>query len=256
MVQRIFAVVIVVILVVVTLLDVTGLVPGAGVQAIPFLLLLVAGFAVWWAVYPRRGAAASETLSVPYAGEEVARLEVTFGAGQFTLAAGGESDLLAGVCNGPVQQRTSTDEGFAEIILAQPLRLARRRADWQLALSPAVEWEGMELRLGAAQAEVDLSGLQVIDVLVESGGTTLTLTVPYTGDVDVHVSAGETTVQVPRGAAVQVINDIRLGVVEIDEAALHEVEPNVWAVGGGEVDPDLTVILRGGLGTVRVGLIP
>lgn len=236
-------------------LELSGIAPGLGLQTLPFLVLLLAALFLWRSVWPQRSAAATSELDVPLAGVHAARLETTFGSGSFTLDTESPDDvLLAGAFGGPARPRVTTEDAVTAIRLTQPLSLVRRRSDWRLALSPAVSWELIALRLGASEARLDLRGLDVRQASIEAGGTTLTVDLPAAGAVTLQTSGGKATLRVPSGASIVIHSEIRLGQVIVNEAHFQPEESGMdWQAGDvlpGE--PVLYLTLKGGLGTVEV----
>ncbi len=237
------------------LLDVTGLAPGAGVGAIPFLLLLAAGFAVWRAVWPGQAAPTTTDLALPLDGALAARLDLTFGAGDITLAGDAPAGLLlAGTYAGAVSHRVSRTGEEAAITQRQPLSLVRRRADWRLSLSPAVTWAQIRLTLGASRATVDCTGLVVENLALEVGRTALDVVLPRRGAVSLQMSGGRVNLRVPAGVPAQVFNDVLLGQVIVDEGHFTADETReTFATPDFVAGPEaLHLTLKGGLGTIEV----
>ena len=254
--QRVLLVAVVVLLGGAALLDVAGVVPGAGVGAIPFLLLLAAGFAVWRAAWPRRAAETATDWDIPLLGVGSARLDLTFGAGELSLSAETPAGiLLAGRCAGAARQRVDRADGEAAITLRQPLSLlGRRRADWRLMLSPAVTWGRIRVAVGASQAALDFSGLAVEALILEAVRTRLEALLPRRGEVVLQLSGGRATLHVPGDVPAEVINEVLLGAVTIDKGRFTADETGErWVTpdyAGGE--DGLRLRLKGGLGEIRV----
>ncbi len=242
-------------LVVVVILDVSGIAPGAGRQVIPFLALLLASLFIWRSVWPSQISESTGTLDIPVEAAQAARLHLTYGAGDLAVAADAPAEsLLAGEFAGSVRQQIERDADATTVTLRQPFSLMRRRANWRIGLSPAVNWQQVKLTLGASNARVDCSGLPVEALLMETGGTTLDVHLPVRGTVSLQLSGGSATLRVPSGSAVEIVSGIRLGEVRVDEARfLPDASGMNWATGdfaGG--DDALRISLRGGLGSVEV----
>lgn len=253
--QRLFGATLIIVFVIAALLDVTGVAPGAGVQALPFLLLLVAAYVVLRNVVPGRSASVTSDLSIPAEGAHTASLELVFGAGDLRVetSAGAES-LIAGQCVGDVSQKVRRAEGGADITLRQPLSfLGRKRADWQVKLSQQATWQQVRLELGASDDVLLLDGLHVEDLSIETGGSSLEATLPRAGKVLLYIGGGRATLRVPVGAAAEIRNFIRLGQVNVEETRFLPGEPEHWATAAVDSAPEvLHITLKGGLGTVEV----
>lgn len=240
------------------LLDVTGMAPGAGVQAIPFLLLLGAGFAVWRAISPARDAIATDNLALPRDGASLARLDLTFGAGDLSLAGDAPDDLLlVGMVAGAASHHVVRAGQDATITLRQPLSLVRRRAHWRLSLCPAVTWTHLRLALGASRAAVDCRALAVETLVLEAGRTVLDVILPGRGDVSLQMSGGYVTLHVPRAVPVRVLNDVLIGQVIVDEGHFTASETRETFTTPDFVDgPEaLRLALKGGLGTIEIMVV-
>lgn len=253
MTSRRMLIVIAVLMVVIIVLDVTGLVVGAGRSTLPFLLLLGAALLLWRAVSPRTAATTETALAVPVDDAQSASLDVKFGAGVFRLAAGAGDVFLGGQCVGTVKQQVDRAADQTTIILRQPMSLVRRRADWQLVLATGIPWQQIRLMLGASEAMLDLRDLRVADLLLETGGTTLDAHLPERGQVALQISGGEATLHVPADVPVAIASEIRLGEVQVDTGLITEEDGARWVTPGYVDGMDaLHIDLKGGLGKVRV----
>ncbi len=251
--QRWLMIVVVVLLAAAALLDVTGVVPGAGMLAIPFLVLLAAALYMVRTIRSPREATAAADLYVPLEDASTAQLDLKFGAGELALTADApDGVLLAGHLIGAAQPRVQRQDSTAAIRLRQPFSLGRRHAHWRLALSPAVRWQEVRLAVGAADVQLALSALEVGALVLESGASTLTATLPRAGEVLLEMSGGRVTLRIPADAAAVVTNRIKLGEVIIDEAHFAPDAARVHWTTPGVTDAPLHVTLSGGLGTVEV----
>jgi len=253
--QRVIGGVVVAGLVAALALEISGIAPGVGLQVLPFLLLLAAALLLWRAVWPGQAAQTQTVLDVPLAGARRARLELTFGAGELILSGDAPPDaLIGGTGSGPARVRVQRDADAASVTLGQPLSLRRQRAAWGLALSPAVMWESVRLQLGAATARLDLGGLAIGSLTLETGGTTLEAALPAAGGVALQISGGRARLLVPGRAATVIRSEIRLGEVIVDEARFRpDGSGMAWATPGATPETAaLAITLRGGLGTVEI----
>ncbi len=254
--QRFLLVVLIALLIAAVLLDLTGVAPGAGVQAIPVLVLLGAGLLIWRAVWPRRAAEAAANLNIPAEGETRVRLDLRFRSGDLALAADVPSGVLvSGTLAGAFTRQVRRSDGAVAVRLGQPFALAApARADWRIALSPAVTWEQVRLALGASDARLDFSALPLESLAIDAVSTALEATLPRAGEVSLHVAGGRCVLRVPPGVDAEIVSDIRLGEVRVDEARFRVVEAGRrWVLGEGS--PALRIRLAGGMGRVEVLLV-
>ncbi|GAB4576290.1 MAG: hypothetical protein Kow0077_31970 [Anaerolineae bacterium] len=253
--RRLLTIVLTVLLLVVLALELSGAVPGIGVQTLPLLILLLAAVLVWRAVWPERASGAAQALAIPRGEHDHAALDVTFGAGELRLEPGHDpAVLLGGDLEGGAQPVVMQSAARVSIQLKQPFSLLRRRAVWRLAYAPGVSWSQMRWRLGAAQAHLDLRAAEVHTCQIEAVGTTLAVWLPASGTVTLEVSGGHTTITVPRDAPVTVESVIRLGEVTLPEAGFEADESGMrWTARGAVPDAEgLAITLKGGLGTVTL----
>lgn len=263
MLQRLLLLLIIFLTGAAALLALTGIAPGVGGQAIPLFILLLAAVLIGRAVWPGRRATTVTTWVVPNEGASQVSLDLLLGAGDLVVTMDApEQVLLSGQFTGPVRHKIK-DGGGIPLIWVRPqphfnLR-GRRRADWQIALNPAVFWDEIKVVTGAVTACLDLAGMRVRRLEVDAVSTTLTITVPHTGETFVlHAAGGRATLRIPTGTAAEIINEIRLGEVRVAEAHFkpgHRPDEQRWA----SISPDLAnapltsrIILRGGLGVVEV----
>ena len=117
-----------------------------------------------------------------------------------------------------------------------------------------MRWAHLKVMLGASTADLDLRDLSIDRVTLETGGSALAIHLPRAGAVTLQISGGSVTVHLPVGGAVQVGNEMKLGEVNVKAAGLMSDEPaQHWATPDFVEGPDaLTVVIKGGLGTVNV----
>ena|GEM_PF-4271298 len=250
---RFLLVVLVALLIAAVLLDLTGVAPGAGVQAIPVLVLLAAGLLIWRAVWPRRKAETAADLHISAAGEARARLGLRFRSGDLVLATDAPSGaLVSGMLSGAFTQQVRRSGGAAAVRLGQPFALATpARADWRIALSPAITWEQVRLAVGASNVRLDLAVLPLESLFIDAVSTALEAVLPRAGEVSLHIAGGRCVLRVPPGVDAEIVSDIRLGEVHVDGARFCVAEAGRrWSAGEGS--PALRVRLAGGMGRVEV----
>jgi hypothetical protein len=117
--------------------------------------------------------------TVPLSGEESADVDIRIGAGELEIAAGEGDALFAGRFTYNVSEwepevryesgELSIQQGRAESI---PLGDMNIRNEWHLAFSPEVPLE-VNLRIGAGEGSLDLTGLQLTELDVDMGAGSL-----------------------------------------------------------------------------------
>jgi len=88
---------------------------------------------------------------------------------------------------------------------------------WELAL-PSTPQSSFDLDGGAADMDVDLSGLKVADLDANIGTADISFVLPETGTVraDIRGGATEINIRIPEGVAARITNNSSLSSVDID----------------------------------------
>ncbi|MBI4491744.1 MAG: hypothetical protein HY690_03015 [Chloroflexi bacterium] len=203
-----------------------------GAALVAFLVLLVFGAIAGaasaipaWLDRPRDAAPAGATtgLEQPLEGATEAEVQVHFGAGQLEIGAGAAEGMLAqGVVEGqdPVNLSKSYRKSYRvrNGVGRLDLQLARVGGlDWlfggrslpnhlSLQLSSGVPIRRLEVHAGAAQAQLDLSELQVNSLDFDAGASKASLKLPARGTVTAAVKAGASSlvVEIPEGVAARI----------------------------------------------------
>jgi|YNPBryBLVA2012_1023415.scaffolds.fasta_scaffold00693_13 hypothetical protein len=114
---------------------------------------------------------------VPRDGVEEARVEVTMGTGEITLAPGEADPLFSGHFRTNVAAwapEVTWEDGLLRIAQSETRGMpeAGARNEWELTFSPEVPME-MSITVGAGQGELDFSGLALTRLTLESGASDL-----------------------------------------------------------------------------------
>jgi hypothetical protein len=201
----------------------------------PVILILFGAFMLLGS-FGRRGSTESRSSSVPLEGAREANVRIHQGAGRLVI--GPSSDLMALVNNtfdGEIEQSVRRDGDRLEVKL-------RQEHDWTFWMWPW-NWGGtgwhwtvnlnrdvplsLEVKPGASQSEIDLRDLKVKSFRLDTGASTVDLTVPASGQVTGRVKAGASTIRirVPDGVAARVR-------ASLGAATLH-VRGNRFPMSGG-----------------------
>ncbi|MBF8256721.1 MAG: hypothetical protein HW375_1628 [Anaerolineales bacterium] len=196
---------------------------------IPLLMIAFGGLTLWM-VSTRRGGPQHVEVHVPLEGAKSARVRVRFGAGRLTLAAGGQGDELGAVqAFGDVRQRATTtgDERSVEFwvpteflgdILAPWKWSGLQPPSWDVKLREAIPLT-LDVEAGACQMDLDLTSLQVRDLRLVTGASSVIVRMPgAAGETRARITAGaaEVKIRVPPGVAARVRVPTGLGEVKVD----------------------------------------
>jgi len=152
---------------------------------------------------------------------------VKVGATQLGIVAGPDLARIAGTAprDGVPKLTKTVTSGSADIRVEEEsgrtvvFGLQQRRLD--LALDNTVTWKGLELDVGAVQADADLSGLAVETVSANVGASDLRITIgDRANDVKVDISGGvaNITLRVPVAASVTLDSKSGLSLVSVPPA--------------------------------------
>jgi hypothetical protein len=168
-----------------------------GMIILPLFIIAVGIWILW-------GAASQKTQETQHAtvqleGANRARIRIRHGAGRLQLKPGVTGgDLVVGDFGGGLDKNVSRSGDLLEVTLSLPSRIflpiwqPGNRLDWSIALVPDVSIE-LEFETGAGETNLDLSGLQVTRLRMNSGASSNRVTMP--------ANAGFTQAEFRTGAA-------------------------------------------------------
>jgi hypothetical protein len=202
-----------------------------------------------------------ERIDEPLDGAERAELQVDFAAGQLDIDRLTDSsslvvgDLELATRNKPTWEiRRSGSQASMTLGYRQSdwIQNWQKGDEWTLELSPRVGWS-LDVNMGAGDARLDLSGLEIRDLSVEAGAGRSTITLPEEGDFTAKVSGGvgQVIIEIPDGMAARLQVDQGIGNVNVDSRFTREGNSYVtddWKSGGDRVDLEIEV----GVGQVTV----
>lgn len=203
--------------------------PGINVWTMiwPVALILLG---LWFLLGPRlysHRAAEMQSFSIPLETARAADLTVEHGAGRLDIrAASMDTSLLSGTFGGGVESDLRRDANRVFARLHPPVDFpfvgmwgaGAHGFDWRMALSPSVEFN-LTLKTGAGESTVDLTGLRVTELRVETGASSTNLVLPAAAGhtrVEIHAGVAGVEVRVPPGVAARIQTQTGLTGVNID----------------------------------------
>ena len=231
------------------------------------LFLIALGVWVFWRGTTRSGRAETappQHKVIPLEGARRARVRIDHGAGRLAVDASADYDeLLDGTFGHGVQVRRIPWEDGADIHLKPaeegfPFSLFGRGGaglDWNLGLNNHIPLS-LEIHSGASAGELDLAGLRVVNLRLETGASSMDVTLPAeAGETQVAVSAGMASVKihVPAGVAARIHTSSGLASVTVDQSrfpqtADHTYESPDYATAANRAD----VRVETGMGSVEI----
>ncbi len=197
-------------------------------SAIWAVLLIIVGLGILWSVLSGADAQGQEVM-IPLEGASSARIRVAHGAGRLRVDAGAASDALAeGTFSGGLDYRADRrgDELDVEmsppgfLTMLAPWNWGRDRLGWSLRFNDDIPLS-LAFETGASDARLDLSELQVTNLELETGASSLRVTLPARGghtEARIEAGAASVSVRVPPEVAARVRVKGGLASIEVDEA--------------------------------------
>ena len=213
------------------LLDNLGVFGDLDVWGVFWPLLLI-GFGAWvlLGVFHRGRPAEIGRASIPLEGASQARIKIQHGAGRLTVGAGaGPDELAAGDFAGGLDYTAHRDGDALEVSMKiETTAWASAGFPWNFGPGSALDWNvrfndriplALKLETGASESTLDLAGLRVTELKVETGASATRITLPASaGLTQVKVSSGAASVniRVPEGVAARIRVESGLAGIAID----------------------------------------
>lgn len=195
----------------------------------PVVLILLG---LWFLLGPRlwgNRAAENRQLDIPLESARQADLVVEHGGGRLDLRASGmDTNLLSGTFVGGVESDIRRTGDRVSIRLRPPDTMfffgpwsaGQRGFEWRFTLSPSVDLN-LVLKTGAGESIVDLTGLRVTDLRIETGASSTNLVLPDRAGltrVEIHAGVAGVDVRIPAGVAARIKTQTGISSVSIDPA--------------------------------------
>ena len=237
-----------------------GLLPvSAGSLLWPLFLVLLGAWIVVGAL-SRRGRPDAQAVSIPLGGAGAARVVFNHGAGRLHVRGGAApGQLLTGTFAGGLFHRESAAGGAMVADLRVPSDWTRwgwgpgGAFDWDVRLSEEVPL-AIDMRVGANENVLDLSGLRVTEFTLDTGASSTDAVLPATGvtRVVVHSGAASVRLRVPEGVAGRVTGSSGLASIEVDGSRFPR-SGAAWESPGFASAPDrVEIAIEVGVGSVQV----
>jgi len=200
-----------------------------------------------------------DRLAIPLEGAADAEVMVTFGAGRLRIGAAAPGMLVDGTFAGGVRVERAGGAGRARLAPSTPpsgWALNRAPYTWAMGVTGDVPLR-LRVETGAADAELDLSGLCLAELRLRTGASETRVTLPAAAGVtlvDAEGGAAAIRFRVPNGVAARIRSSIALGASDVDPVRFPRT-----ASGDAWESPDfegaanrVEITVRGGIGSVSV----
>jgi hypothetical protein len=205
--------------------------------------------------------------AVPLENATRARIRVEHGAGQLIVRPGADPNLLLAGDFGEHAEMDVRREGEEVDVILRPVGSGwqawldptywwgpRRPYDWVVELSPAVEL-ALEFSTGACRSILDLSGLRVSQVVLNTGMSETELTLPAEAGltkVDVHSGLADVTIRIPSGVAASIHGDLGLAALNVNVTRFRRVADGYESPDFATATNRVQIHVEGGLESVSV----
>ena len=200
-----------------------------------------------------------DRLAIPLEGAADAEVMVTFGAGRLRVGTAAPGLLIDGTFAGGVRVERTGGAGRARLAPPTPptgWALDRAPYTWTMGVTGDVPLR-LRVETGAADAELDLTGLRLAELRLRTGASDTRVTLPAAaGATVVDAEGGAATIgfRVPEGVAARIRSSIALGSSDVDTVRFPRTAAgDAWESPGyaGAVNR-VEITVRGGIGSISV----
>jgi hypothetical protein len=225
--------------------------------------LIAVGLGILWSVVAGPGSPASDAVTIPLEGAGSARVRVKHGAGRLRVSGGTAPDaLVEGTFSNGLnyQARRSGDELDVDMsprafpFFMAPWNWRHQGFGWTFALNSAIPL-ALTFETGASEARLDLSELQVTNLRLQTGASSIQVTLPAcAGHTQAHIEAGAASVslRVPTDVAAQVRFEGGLASANVDQNRFPRVGSVYRSADYDTAQNRVNIEVRAGVGSLEV----
>lgn len=192
------------------------------------LFLIALGLWMLWGVLVGPRSVEAEDVAIPLEGAGRARVRIHHGAGRLRVGAGaGPGELVTGTFSGGLDYRARRDGDVLDVEMRTPAGIFPHfvmpwnwgpggMLDWSFGLNSETPLS-LDLETGASDTWLDLAGLRVTDLRLQTGASATDLTLPANAGhtrVEIGAGAASVTIRVPSGVAARI--RVKAGLAEIN----------------------------------------
>jgi len=194
------------------------------------LFLIALGLLVLWRVFAGPYSVESKEAVIPLEGAGRARVRIHHGAGRLQVTAGtGLDELASGTFGGGLDYRARRDGEVLDVdmrpasrgfpFFVMPWNWGPRGAlDWSFGLNDEIPLS-LEFETGASDTRLDLAGLRVTELRLQTGASATDVTLPANAGqtrAEIRAGAASVTIRVPPGVAARIRAGGGLAAVNVD----------------------------------------
>lgn len=231
-------------------------------SAIWAVLLIVVGLGILWSVLSGTDAQGHE-VTIPLEGASSARIRVGHGAGRLRVEAGAAPDaLVEGTFGGGLDYHVERKGDELDVEMSPPGTLTvlapwnwgRDGLGWLLRLNGDIPLS-LAFETGASDARLDLSELRVTNLELETGASSLRVTLPARGghtEARIEAGAASVSVHVPPEVAARVRLKGALASIEVDQARFPRTGRLYQSPDYGTAENRVDLEVEAGVGSLKV----
>lgn len=215
-------------------------------------------------LFGRGGSSGTESVSMPLAGAQSSRIDLSSGVGRVAISvAPGSSEGVAGTVQPAAGERLTQSSQVrngvfeAEIVSRTvnvgPFGFSGRGGAWELRLSDRVPVR-LDFDGGVGESNLDLRGLDLTGLDIDAGVGAVEVTLPASGSYEASIDAGvgEVVVRVPADASVRFTVSTGLGGVSTSGGFERSGNNVYFSPGFASGRPTANVVINGGVGAVTL----
>ena len=225
------------------------------------LFLIALGVRLISRVRAKPGDIEVEAAAIPLDGATSAAIELSHGAGELRLAAGaGMTDLVAGEFGGGLRHTATRRGDRLEVELkmrVEPVTVLNWSPggyDWDVRLNPDIPLS-LECETGASRSTLDLHGLRVTELKLETGASSTDVVLPaaagYTR-VKIEAGAARVDVRLPGGVAARIQTSAGLASIAVDSTRFPGEDKFFQSPDYESAENKVDIEVETGLGTVSI----
>ncbi len=193
------------------------------------LVLIALGLWILWGVLAGRGSIEAEEATIPLEGAGQARVRIHHGAGRLRLdSSAGPGELATGTFGGGLDYRVSREGDTLDVLMRMPRSFPPFAVPWMWGPGRTLDWSfglnsqiplSLDFEIGANDARLDLTGLRVTDLRLQSGASSTDLKLPANAghtQAVIKTGAASVTVHVPSGVAARIRTSGGLASIQVD----------------------------------------
>ena len=233
-----------------------------GKYIFPTILILIG---LWFLLGPRllKHDLKDEHYNIPLDGAAGANIKLRHGAGRLSIEASDTSnDLLQGDFIGGVEKDINRRGEEVSVRLKSPSdafmsipALHHGGLNWNLYLNRHIPIN-LDVKGGANETKMDLEGLKVTDLRLETGASSTEITLPASAgftQVEVNAGAASITIRVPKNVAARIsTRESSMASISIDQYRFPANQGIFETPGYGDAANKANIIIKAGVGSIDV----